>query len=295
MGDMDDPDQLLSMFMSLGTTDHGTLIDQFKKVVRIDDDSLASFFLEANNWNLQGAVWSYFDQQGSGNQMYIPRQRPQAELIGEMTASHGSDAVGSGQQFTKTWRFRNTGTTHWPHSTVFAFLNGERMGAPSRVAVPPAAPGEFADVTVTFTAPREPGQYVGTWRLQHSDHVTECFGEEVWVILNVTDDGGVGLVQAMQSTSMGEGGGQQQQSSSSSFGGGFGVMQQQHGGSFGGQQMQMQMQGQGQGSMMMQGHGEPQQQQQQPQQPSFGRSVGAFGVHDSASPHHHHHHFGGPQ
>eukprot|EP00050_Salpingoeca_kvevrii_P000322 m.145954 g.145954 ORF g.145954 m.145954 type:complete len:73 (-) comp10086_c2_seq6:1084-1302(-) len=45
-------DELLTLFASMGTTDHDTLVTQFTQVAGADPDT-ARFFLEANNWSLQ--------------------------------------------------------------------------------------------------------------------------------------------------------------------------------------------------------------------------------------------------
>eukprot|EP01147_Barroeca_monosierra_P003335 gene3335-8264_t len=196
---MDDSDTLLNMFMALGTTDHSALVDQFKQVAKIDDDSIASFFLEANNWNLQGAVWSYYEQ-GASSQIFVREQQPSAELAADLTTTE-SGLLSPGQSFTKTWRLRNTGTCQWPTTSVLRFLEGAQMNAPCEVPVPCIGPGEVTDVSVTFLAPTEIGQHVASWRLKHSDGVTEFFGDNIWVIVNVSEEGTLDIAAALQSTS----------------------------------------------------------------------------------------------
>ena len=43
--------------------------------------------------------------------------------------------ITAGETFTKTWRFKNTGTCHWTGYTI-NFLAGDRMGAPDSAPIP---------------------------------------------------------------------------------------------------------------------------------------------------------------
>ena len=53
----------------------------------------------------------------------------QAVLLEDVTIPDGT-LLPAGEKFTKTWRFKNTGTCHWTGYSV-NFLTGDRMGAPA--------------------------------------------------------------------------------------------------------------------------------------------------------------------
>ncbi len=65
-----------------------------------------------------------------------------------------------GAAFTKTWRFKNTGTCAWNGFTI-AFASGDRMGAPDSAPVPTTAPNATVDVSVNLTAPTAYNAYAG--------------------------------------------------------------------------------------------------------------------------------------
>ncbi len=88
------------------------------------------------------------------------------------------------QVFTKTWRVRNNGTCTWPEDTKLAFFKGERMSTTASIDVTALRPGEEYEASVLLTAPAEPGQYTGKWRLQTG---AKFFGGEFWVKVDVED------------------------------------------------------------------------------------------------------------
>ncbi|HEX7973190.1 MAG TPA: NBR1-Ig-like domain-containing protein [Anaerolineales bacterium] len=71
-----------------------------------------------------------------------------------------------GQSFTKTWQLKNVGTTTWTTSYSFAYVSGEKMGAPASVKVPKeTAPGGTVELSVDMVAPSNTGTYRGYWRM----------------------------------------------------------------------------------------------------------------------------------
>jgi hypothetical protein len=78
-----------------------------------------------------------------------------------------------GERFTKTWRFRNEGTTRWPSEYKLLFVSkqhGDIMGANESV-VQQHTPesGEEVNVSVDLIAPMAAGRYSGFWRLAQPD------------------------------------------------------------------------------------------------------------------------------
>lgn len=69
------------------------------------------------------------------------------------------------EQFTKTWRMRNSGSVDWPADTVLLFSSGTQMTDVDEVEVGIVAVGEDVDISVDMTAPDEDGTFKGTWQL----------------------------------------------------------------------------------------------------------------------------------
>jgi len=83
-----------------------------------------------------------------------------------------------GQQFTKTWRVRNSGSCAWDSGFKFNFTGGEAMGGSS----------------VSLTAPSSAGTYRGNWRMTTSTGT--YFGDEVYVLIVVGSSTATATTQA---------------------------------------------------------------------------------------------------
>lgn len=88
-----------------------------------------------------------------------------------------------GQQFTKTWRVRNSGTCEWQTGFRLNFTGGEAMGGSSVSLSSAVQPGNTADLSVTLTAPTTAGTYRGNWRMANASGT--FFGDEVYVLIVV--------------------------------------------------------------------------------------------------------------
>lgn len=88
-----------------------------------------------------------------------------AQFAADITVPDGT-RFSPGQSFTKTWQLKNVGTTTWTTDYSFAFVSGEKMGAPVSVKVPAqTAPGATVDISVSMVAPSNTGTYRGYWRM----------------------------------------------------------------------------------------------------------------------------------
>ena len=105
-----------------------------------------------------------------------------ATFVSDVTIPDNT-AVNPGTSFVKTWRLRNTSACAWETGYALAFSEGEQMGAPSSVTVPPTAPDAAIDVSVPFTAPTSSGAYTSTWRMRAPDGTP--FGNRVYVTIRV--------------------------------------------------------------------------------------------------------------
>jgi hypothetical protein len=84
-----------------------------------------------------------------------------------------------GEQFSKVWRVRNTGTCEWEAGVQLRYLSDDRMGGPGATDVPPTEPDDTVDLRVDLAAPSSPGPHRSTWRLTTSDG--RFFGNRVYV------------------------------------------------------------------------------------------------------------------
>ncbi|MCP4425985.1 MAG: cellulase family glycosylhydrolase [Chloroflexi bacterium] len=105
------------------------------------------------------------------------------------------DRVTGGTTFQATWVFRNNGATVWNKNYRFGYTEEKHaetqnfpcspLGAPTAqtIAAIGAAgavnPGESVQLTLTFTAPDEPGTYATNWQLQDANG--RSFGPVRWL------------------------------------------------------------------------------------------------------------------
>jgi hypothetical protein len=95
-----------------------------------------------------------------------------ASFVADVTIPDGA-RVAPGTRSVKTWALRNQGTCAWTADYALVFAGGAPMGAPPAVSLGRAvAPGEVANLSVTFTAPAAAGTYRGAWRLRNPQGTT---------------------------------------------------------------------------------------------------------------------------
>jgi hypothetical protein len=87
--------------------------------------------------------------------------------------------IDPGDNFKKTWKFKNTGECKWTTSYSIAFVSGNAMGGKTTALAGDVDPGDTADVSVELTAPTVPGTYTGYWRLKNA--AGNFFGDPVYV------------------------------------------------------------------------------------------------------------------
>ena len=93
-----------------------------------------------------------------------------------------------GQDFTKTWRLKNTGSCTWTKAYSLAFVSGDSMGAPASTSLPgEVPPGATVDLSINLKAPTRPAKYTGYWKLRNEAGV--LFGvqadEPFYVVIEV--------------------------------------------------------------------------------------------------------------
>lgn len=187
--DSDLDGKLLQQFSSMGTTDREVLISEFQKLLgnTLNPDSCA-FFLDMNNWNLQAAICSYYDFEQPSTTL------PSMALVCDVTVGDG-EAVAPNTRFIKTWRIKNPGTESWPPGCCLRFCGGDNMAVTDMKMVDALGPGECYDVGVEMTSPQRTGVYQGQWRM--STPTGHYFGEVIWVVITVEENGLLGVTQQM--------------------------------------------------------------------------------------------------
>ena len=109
--------------------------------------------------------------------------RPQPGRSGD----DGAADHGAGQNFTKSWRVRNSGTCAWAPDFALAYVQGNRIessmgGSPVQVGRT-VQPGETIDISVRLRAPQIYGTFQGFWQMR--TNLAQYFGEVVWAGIQV--------------------------------------------------------------------------------------------------------------
>jgi uncharacterized protein YkwD len=100
----------------------------------------------------------------------------QAVLLEDVTIPDNT-LVPAGEIFTKTWRFKNTGTCHWTGYTI-NYLAGNRMGAPDSAPIPDTVAGSSVEISLDLTAPSTDGSYSGYFTLKDAEGESINIGAE---------------------------------------------------------------------------------------------------------------------
>ena len=96
----------------------------------------------------------------------------QATFVTDVTISDWTSML-AGQNFTKTWRIKNTGSCAWTTAYSVYYASGNSLGAPSSVAFSTTVnTGGTIDLSVPMVAPATSGDYTGGWMLRAADGTT---------------------------------------------------------------------------------------------------------------------------
>ena len=95
--------------------------------------------------------------------------QPIFSFVGDIGIEDGA-RISAGAKFTKTWRLRNDGNDPWPQPLQLMHTGGGLDCVNVAVAVPPALPGQFVDVSVGLQVPQTAqGNVVSNWCLRSTD------------------------------------------------------------------------------------------------------------------------------
>lgn len=138
--------------------------------------------------NSSAAVNTAAANNAGGKQRKQNSSIARGRFIKDVTYPDGS-YLSPGETFTKTWRFRNEGTSSWPFGTRLLFISkrGDNLGSPESVPITSVVDsGKEVDVSVTLKAPEQTGRYVSYYRLCGPDD--KKFGQRVRVLIQVGGD-----------------------------------------------------------------------------------------------------------
>jgi hypothetical protein len=112
--------------------------------------------------------------------------------------------VAPGASFVKTWRLTNAGSCTWTQAYRLVFSSGDSMGAPASIPVTTGTvpPGGAVDLSVTMTAPANPGTYRANFLLSNPSEQRFGTGDgskPFWVQIRVVS----GTPQAGEETGAG--------------------------------------------------------------------------------------------
>ena len=122
--------------------------------------------ISRSTWKPRSPQGRFFDYAIYTEIDVLPAQSTQANearYVDDVTIPYDT-TLKPGQPFRKTWRIRNTGSATWGSGYKFVFVGDEKMSGPDAVTLPPAQPGEDAEVSVDLIAPVQPGKARGTWQ-----------------------------------------------------------------------------------------------------------------------------------
>jgi len=105
-----------------------------------------------------------------------------AEFVEDVSILDGTVAKPD-EALHKVWRVKNIGTCGWQPGFTLNLLSGDSLGSPSSVPIPSTQPGDTAEVTIDFQAPKQNGVYASWWQLQSDEG--EPFGAGLFAKIRV--------------------------------------------------------------------------------------------------------------
>lgn len=105
-----------------------------------------------------------------------------SEFVTDLTVPDETE-FRAGEAIDKRWEVRNSGTCAWGAGFRLVLVDGNPMGAPTEMALYPAAADTTATVQVNMIAPNEAGDYIGAWQMRDPDR--QLFGDRMWIRIKV--------------------------------------------------------------------------------------------------------------
>ena len=107
-----DIDMVLNQFRTMNTNDKDHLISEFRRLSNLDvSNEICSFYLEMAEWNLNTALWAFYEYEGSQNPALIRNmffELPEMQYLSDITNGEG-ESIQPNTKFIKSWRIINSG------------------------------------------------------------------------------------------------------------------------------------------------------------------------------------------
>jgi hypothetical protein len=106
-----------------------------------------------------------------------------SQFVADVTVPDGTE-MQPGEQFTKTWKVKNTGTCSW--TTAYSIVYGgyaDRMSGQTTALSAEIPAGQEGEVSIDLVAPTRAGNYVSAWRISNAQNFP--FGEFLTVVIVV--------------------------------------------------------------------------------------------------------------
>jgi hypothetical protein len=103
-------------------------------------------------------------------------------LLSDVTIPAGT-VMKPQETFTKTWKVANIGTCDWLFQYRLVFAGGNQMGGEPSGLGKKIEPTKWTQLSITLTAPKQPGTYTGSWRF--GDQAGNAFGSTLTVSIVV--------------------------------------------------------------------------------------------------------------
>jgi hypothetical protein len=95
----------------------------------------------------------------------------EAQFVSDVTIPDNT-VMTPGQNFTKTWRLRNSGSCNWTTAYDAVFVDGNAMGGAAAVPLAGSVPSNSTvDISVSMSAPSTNGTYRATYRMRNDGDV----------------------------------------------------------------------------------------------------------------------------
>jgi hypothetical protein len=195
---MDSELDLISSFRSMNTNDKEFLISEFKRLSNnsnLSNDECC-FYLDLAEWNLNCALWNYYDNDGgrqslSSLSLLSANTLPKMRLVNDVTIGEG-ESIAPLTTFTKTWKIQNIGSEQWPFGCHLKLVNGYDLSEDNSINtssaqftqndrqfnidniiityLPQLQPNEMGDINIKLRSPLNPAIYQSQYRLftQHN-------------------------------------------------------------------------------------------------------------------------------
>lgn len=126
-------------------------------------------------------ITTSIDEQATQQSAQVANCTNDLLFLEDLTIPDGTQ-IKPGTIMDKEWKVKNSGTCNWDEEYSVRMVSGENLGAKSPQTLVPARNGAEGVISITITAPSEPGKYSSTWRAFDSND--QPFGE--WFSVEIT-------------------------------------------------------------------------------------------------------------